>query len=401
MMEDASNRNPDPSATGPVPDRQPHILLVSVLFPPDQGGVEAAAGEFAAAFPRIGYRVTVATTTAGARASGLADVRVFPRDGFPGRVAAFAREIRPDLVFVNGLLLNGGMGFPFDAGAAPGMPVVYRSHGFNTAFRIHWRHPPFFGMPSLVRSFVRAVRNDHVLRRLSQVVFLDDRIGLFRNFDVLLSRWLHPRNVSVIPNSFESIRLPRPGRFRESFGVPAGRPMFLNVANYSALKGQCDVIRILRRHPEIDASFVFVGSVRNGVCEAAERLADGDPRIRVLSALPREAVVDAINACDAAFLFSTHEQQPLFLSEAMSCGKPWFCTDVGSVPAMRGGIVLRHRNGAFFVQAVRELLDSRRREELGAEGRSFWEANDSPDAVYPRWNRLLDDAILGRARHGY
>lgn len=401
MTADAPPRKPDPPAAGPVPDRRPHILLVSVLFPPDQGGVEAAAGEFAAAFPRMGYRVTVATTTAGARASGPADVRVFPLDGFPGRVAAFARDVRPDLVFVNGLLLNGGMGFPFDAGAVPGMPVVYRSHGFNTAFRIHWRHPPFFGMPSLVRSFVRAVRNDRVLRRLSQAVFLDGRIGLFRNFDVLLSRWLHPGNVSFVPNSFESVRLPRPGRSRESFGVPAGRPMFLNVANYSALKGQCDVIRILRRHPEIDAGFVFVGSVRNGVCEAAERLADGDPRIRVLSALPREAVVDAINACDAAFLFSTHEQQPLFLSEAMSCGKPWFCTDVGSVPAMRGGIVLRRRNEACFVRAARELLDSRCREELGAEGRSFWEANDSPDAVYPRWKRLLDDAIRGTACCGY
>ena len=401
MTEGAPNRKPDPSAAAAVPDQRPHILLVSVLFPPDQGGVEAAAGEFAAAFLRMGYRVTVATTTAGARAVGPADFRVFPRNGFPGRVAAFAREIRPDLVFVNGLFLNGGMGLPFDMDVAPGIPVVYRSHGFNTAFRIHWRHPPFFGMASFVRSFVRAVRNDRVLRSLSQTVFLDDRIGLFRNFDVLLSRWLHPGNVSFLPNSFESIRRSPPERFREAFGIPAERPMFLNVANYSALKGQCDVVRILRRHPEIDASFVFVGSVRNGVCEAAGRLAAGDPRIRVLAALPREAVVDAINACDAAFLFSTHEQQPLFLSEAMSCGKPWFCTDVGSVPAMCGGIVLRRRNGASFVRAVRELLDSRRREELGAEGLFFWKANYSPDAVYPRWKRLLDDVLSGHIGNRY
>ena len=68
---------------------------------------------------------------------------------------------------------------------------------------------------------------------------------------------------------------------------------------------------------------------------------------------------------------------------------------------MRGGIVLRRRNGDSFVRAVRELLDSRRREELGTEGLSFWETNYSPDAVYPRWKRLLDDVLSGHIGNRY
>ena len=400
MTEYVPDRNPDPVAAS-VLDRRPHILLVSVLFPPDQGGVEAAAGEFAAAFPRMGYRVTVATTTAGARVSGPADVRVFPRDGFPGRVAAFAREIRPDLVFVNGLFLNGGMGFPFDTDGASGTPVVYRSHGFNTAFRIHWRHPPFFGMATFVRSFARAVLNDCKFRRLSQNVFLDDIKGWGQNFDIALASLLHPKNVSFIPNSFTSVARRETNRFRERFGIPSGDLVFLNVANYCDRKGQVDAVRIIREHPELDARFVFVGSENNAFFSAAERLSAGDSRIRLLAGIPRDDVIAAINSCDVAFLFARQEQQPLFLSEAMSCGKPWFSTNVGSVSKMRGGIVLRRRNGDSFVRAVRELLDSRRREELGTEGLSFWETNYSPDAVYPRWKRLLDDVLSGHIGNRY
>ena len=47
------------------------------------------------------------------------------------------------------------------------------------------------------------------------------------------------------------------------------------------------------------------------------------------------------------------------------------------------------------------LLDSRRREELGTEGLSFWETNYSPDAVYPRWKRLLDDVLSGHIGNRY
>ena len=384
-----------------MPERKRRILLVSVLFPPDQGGVEAAAGEFAAVFPRMGYEVTVATVTRGACFPGEADVRVFPEEDFPARVGEFAREIRADLVFVNGLRLNGGMGLPFAMDVASGIPVVYRSHGFNTAFRVYWRHPPFFGMASFVRSFVRAIRNALVFRKLSQVVFLEDRIGVLRNFDVLLSRLIHPANVSFLPNSFSSLGCPGSNAFRERFGIPSGLPLFLCVANYSSLKGQCDAIRILRDNPGIDASFVFIGSSRNETCEIASKLAAGDPRIRVMAGLPREMVVSAVNASDSAFLFSRHEQQPLFLSEAMSCGKPWFCPDVGSVSDMRGGIVLRRRDARHFVRAVRDLLSPGRRQELGRAGREFWTANYAPEVVYGRWKCLLDDVIVGKAGSRY
>lgn len=378
-----------------------HILLVSVLYPPSQGGVEAAAVELADAFHRMGFRVTVATTSAGAVSRGSTTVRVFPRARFSEGVSSFARELRPDLVLVNGLFVMGGMTFPLDIGIATGIPVIYRAHGFNTAFQVHWDHPPFFGLPSFLRSFVRAFFNDAIFRRLTQNVFLDDAIGVFQNFDILIARLFHRRNLSFIPNSFDSLLRTGGSPFRERHGVSIDKPLFLCIANYCDRKGQVDVVRILRRHPELDAQFVFLGSEENESSAEARRLSAGDSRIRLLVGISRDDAVDALNACDAAFLFARQEQQPLFLSEAMSCGKPWFCTNVGSVSKMKGGVVLRHRNERCFLKAVQELLVPDRRRALGEEGRAFWRANYSPSVVYARWKRLLDDAIAGQAKNGY
>lgn len=380
---------------------QKHVLLVSVLYPPSRGGVEAAAGEFARILPMLGFRVTVATTTPQSEPADVLDVHVFPREGFSASVAALARTIRVDLVLVNGLFLLGDMGLPFDAVAAAGIPVVYRAHGFNTTFQFHWRHPPFFGIPSFFRSFWTAFKNDMKFAKLSQSVFLDSATGFFRNFDVLLAKRFHPKNVSFIPNAFTSLFCSLPNGFRRRFGLDPIRPLFLCVANYSELKGQEFAVDIIRRNPALHATFVFVGSKANEVFEKAKRRAGDDSRIKLLVDIPRAIVKEAVNACDVAFLFSTHEQQPLFLSEAMSCGKPWFCTNVGSVSKMKGGIVLRRRNERCFVDAAKKLLSEDIRQDLGAAGRAFWKANYSPDVVYDRWKRLLNDVIAGQATCRY
>lgn len=379
----------------------PRILLVSVFFPPDQGGVEAAAGEFARTLPKLGFRVTVATTTPQPIPDGKLDVHVFPHPGFSTNAAALARNIHADLVLVNGLLLNGDLSLPFDVVAAGRIPVIYRAHGFHTTFRFYWRKPPFFGLGTFLRSFIRAVRNAIVFRGLAQTVFLDNSIGVFNNFDILLARLFHSSNTSFIPNSFSSIQHDQMSGFRLKYGLAADKTFFLCVANYSDGKGQKDVVRILRRNPDIDAVFVFVGARNNDSFKAAAQLVENDPRIRLLVDIPRGDVIDALNACDAAFLYSRKEQQPLFLSEAMSCGKPWICTNVGSVSKMRGGIVLRRRDSRQFIRAVRELMNSERRNLLGSEGREFWTTNYAPEVVYARWKRMFDDIVRGRVKCGY
>lgn len=378
-------------------DSGKHILLVSVRFPPSLGGIQAAAEELAIRLSGLGFRVSVATTTFGASSCPKYEVFVLPNDFFDRHLDALIAKIHPNVIFLNGL--DDGRIVRLAASAL--IPIIYRAHGFNTAFQVYWKHPPFFGIPSFLRSVFRAISNDIVFRRLANNVFLDDSVGIFQNFDILLAKLFHRRNISFIPNSFDSVLRTEGSSFRERHGVPIDKPLFLCVANYCDRKGQVDVVRILRRHPELDAQFVFIGSEENESSDEARRLATGDSRIQLLVGVSRDDAVDALNACDAAFLFARQEQQPLFLSEAMSCGKPWLCTNVGSVSKMKGGIVLRHRNGRGFIKSVQELLDPERRRTLGEAGKAFWESNYSPTVVYVRWKRLLDDTIAGQAKNGY
>lgn len=375
-----------------------HVLLVSDRFPPTVGGIQAAAGELASAFARMGFRVSVATATP--QASSCSEYGVFhvAPEIFGAGVVDLAERLRPDVMVLNGHTPQTKYPVPVNG---TDVPFVFRSHGIATNFKIYWNRPPFFGFVSWLKRVFRAFCNAVEGRRLSQEVFLDGKKGFFQNFDVTLASVFHPRNVSFIPNAFESLSNSGVNDFRTRFGLDSAKPVFLCVANYCDRKGQVDAVRIIRRHPELDAWFVFVGSERNDTLDRVERLAGGDDRIRFLHGIARSDVVDAINDCDAAFLFARQEQQPLFLLEAMSCGKPWFCTDVGSVSKMKGGIVLRRRNERSFVDAVKTLLSADIRRTLGAEGRAFWEVNYSPNVVYARWKRLLDDVIAGRAKSGY
>ncbi len=373
------------------------LLLVSERFPPSSGGLQTAGAELASVFSSMGAEVVVATATQESSSCACYRVHSFDALHFPETVTGYAKEFRPDVVVLNGH--SAGSRYPFLLGKTE-YPVVFRSHGLAPSILSLRNGPPFFGAGTFVRTLFAIFRNAFSGRELAQEVFLDSRASLFHNLDTLLARLLHPGNCSFIPNSFESVRR-EGGGFRERYGIPSGVPFFLHVANYSSLKGQVDVVRCLSRHPGIRGTFVFVGSTENETYSEARYLANGDPRIRLLAGIPRADVVDAINDCDAVFLFSRRERQPLVLLEAMSCGKPWMSTDVGVVSKLRGGIVLRHRNERCFVSAIDVLSDSEVRNRLGRESLVQWKVEFSPGVVYDRWVRLLRDAAAGRIGHRY
>jgi glycosyltransferase involved in cell wall biosynthesis len=93
-------------------------------------------------------------------------------------------------------------------------------------------------------------------------------------------------------------------------------------------------------------------------------------------------------------LFATHEQQPLVILEAMSCHKPWICTNVGSVGEMKGGIVLKNRSPKHLLDALETMQNPLTRKRYGDEGFKQWRESYSPENVYARWDRLLDDIIV-------
>jgi glycosyltransferase involved in cell wall biosynthesis len=85
--------------------------------------------------------------------------------------------------------------------------------------------------------------------------------------------------------------------------------------------------------------------------------------------------------------------QPLFLLEAMSAGKPWVSTNVGSVSELRGGIISKVSTKNLTSNLLKLLNDKKLRKQLGKEGASQWVTEFSTDMVYDRWQDLLLSAI--------
>lgn len=376
----------------------PHILFVSVRFPPSVGGLQAAGKTLLAGFLSLGYRITLLTTTLETTSCPEFDViHAKNEKALREKVLQTISSICPDLVFVNGHQSHSI--YSVLPRKSP-IPVVFRSHGIDTTTIPAWHHPPFFGIPKILRNYAQAFYNVWVGRGFAQEVFLDKSYGITQNFDVLLADFLHPGNVSYIPNSSADLSLPA-STFRAMYGIPPHALLCLNVANYAVRKGQVDIVRILLQNPHLDVFFVFIGGCRNEMCDKVMLMAKEDKRILCLWNRPRREVVEAINACDIAVMFSRQEQQPLFLLEAMSCRKPWISSDVGSIRKMKGGIVLRKRSSRRLIRAIHEMEDPRTRAALGEEARRYWEQTANPETVFQRWKTLIEDVIQGHPRNGY
>ena len=93
-----------------------------------------------------------------------------------------------------------------------------------------------------------------------------------------------------------------------------------------------------------------------------------------------------------AVLGSRSEMQPIFLLEAMSEGKPWICTKVGSVDQLDGGIIYDHTKQGL-ANAMLRLSDSVQRQTMGTQGRQQWLEEFLPEIVYGKWDKLLRDLI--------
>ena len=133
--------------------------------------------------------------------------------------------------------------------------------------------------------------------------------------------------------------------------------------------------------------------------DAAERLVDEFPRLRVLIAGTgpeeerlralvraralesrvlllgfRRDVPDVLAALDVLVLSSDREGSPLAVMEAMAAGKPTVATRVGGVPDLledgEHGVLIPPRNPAALADALRPLLrDPRRAQALGRRAR--------------------------------
>lgn len=393
------------------------VMIFSPFFPPTSGGVSLAGYELARAFQARGGNVCVIAAKLDNTPETLTDIDFALLRLTPPRTLEEKSQTKerfqdawkshdPQVLILNGWGPVAAHGMThhmteaiIEVATENETPIIFRSHGFQTSMRFRLQSPPFFGLRQFHTAFKDITAWIKRCQRFSQIVFLSAQEGIFKNYDRRLASRLKLPNVSDIPNTFESIRLDH-NSFRERHCIQG--TLFVCIASFSLLKNQMGIIRSVRKSDVSGATFVFVGPEKNTYAVESENLAAKDPRFLFLYGLPREDVIEAQNACDCALLFSTHEQQPLVLLEAMSCGKPWICTDVGSVGEMRGGIVLGRRRSKDLIQAIKTMQDPETRVRFGREGYEQWVDKFSPESVYARWDKLLEDVAARKpVRGGY
>jgi glycosyltransferase involved in cell wall biosynthesis len=162
--------------------------------------------------------------------------------------------------------------------------------------------------------------------------------------------------------------------FRPLPGVTRAPARLLTTASADVpLKGLKFLIeayaRLLETRPALE--LVVIGKLREGPTAALiERLGVKD-RVRFISDLTRQAVVEAYAGATICVTPSLYEGFGLPAAEAMACGAPVVVTDGGALPEVvgPGGVVVPKGDAGALAGAIGALLDDPgRRADLAAAG---------------------------------
>lgn len=364
------------------------VLIVTYVFPPEEGGVGMAAYEMACSLSSLDWDIHVLTRPLDSPDESFRSHQYSPLTTLPDTLTkdsarlreyldGFLKDFRTDVIIYHSWA-DWCREELLDAARDSGIPFFLRSHGAATNFRSFFRfnYPPFFGLKKWLCSFFQIRRNIlNVCRKspLNRLVFLDPYGTLFKSFDYYCASRSKLAHYSCIPNTFPALK-----------NCPAGASM---------RKRQLLFIRHVKRSHLRHIIFLFLIPQHNAYAEQMEQAIGDDPRFRILYRLPRLEVEAAIMESDAVFLYSYQEQQPLSILEAMSCGVPWFAPDAGALSTLEGGIVLKNTSPSALEKAVESLTDEKTRKLLGNKGLRQWEACYAPNAVNQEWEQLLFSSI--------
>jgi len=383
------------------------ILVVSFTFPPNKDGVSEAASVMAQGFLENGWEVEVLTEALETPRSPAAydgllihEYRQSPGPaheiviGVEGiSYAAFLRNGRWDVIIFHAYASTLRKVLPLLEGIST--KKVFVSHGYNGLI---WdRMPEFpYGIPSLIRRFLRSILMFRWIHRFDRVVYLSETADFQAFYDHWIALKAGYRGRRVIPNGVSlSVRGEAPAEFRLLHGIPPGAFMLLCVANYSDRKDQAYAARAFRKAAIPGSVLVFIGSRFN---ECSERFREEDrPYVEAgapgtiiwLENQSRAVTLDALAASDLFLLSANHEAQPIVLLEAMREAKPWVARKAGCISTLEGGICVRSESemaGAI----LRLKADTALRDSLGKAGRK---------AVESRYNRqAYTDAYISLVR---
>jgi glycosyltransferase involved in cell wall biosynthesis len=233
------------------------------------------------------------------------------------------------------------------------------------------------------------------IQNLYALSVLSKEPRLLTGFDHWVGSHFECQNVVTIPNGVEKIES-SPLEFLESCPRAFNKHIVLCLANYCDRKNQLLALEVARQTGKEDIFFAFIGGEKNAYYRELEKRTQAwglEKRVALFHSVSRTFTESAIQACDIALMTSKWEMQPLFLLEAMSAGKPWICTNVGSVSELEGGVISKKSANALMSNLFKLLHGGNFRISLGKAGLNQWANEFSSTVVYDRWHNLLLSAI--------
>lgn len=239
-----------------------------------------------------------------------------------------------------------------------------------------------------VTSFVRAHGEDVYRDLFGEADLLIANCNHFRDRAVALGA--PPGRVRVIGSAIDCAAFSPPSRRsvdadRETYGEGRGDapPRLIAIGRLVPKKGFEDAIRavaeVAESIPGIRLEIVGEGPLRVAL-EALARELGADEAVRLVGALPHEAVVARLAAADALLAPSVtaasgDQDAPVnSLKEAMAMERPVIGTRHGGIPELieegRNGYLVAERDPAALAAAIRRLAAERTRwREMGEAGR--------------------------------
>jgi glycosyltransferase involved in cell wall biosynthesis len=361
------------------------------------GGAEMLLGQFAAAAPAAGIRLSVSClwelrgnpAAKPLRAAGIEPVVLDapPRLGLPALVMVrrHVADLKPDIVHTH----LGSAGFLGSLAARSlRVPSVASIHAISQPSDLRSRGLLKLGAAARRHGAARIITVSEAARQA-----------------YLARGWDSPDRVVAIHNGIDAV--PEPGA-----GAAVRRELRLDgdavvLGMFSALRAEkghdvaIGAFGLLRtRFPKLRMVIAGDGPMRAELSRLVQPLGDA-----IVMTGPRFDVMRLLDATDVYLQPSHADAFPTTLLEAMAASVPVVATDVGGIPE----IVVNDRTGVLInapptaeklAEAIGALLDDpRRRRDLAVAGRRRYEDRFTADP-WVRRTRALYDAVLSEVRAG-
>jgi glycosyltransferase involved in cell wall biosynthesis len=361
------------------------------------GGAEMLLGQFAAAAPAAGIRLSVSClwelrgnpAAKPLRAAGIEPVVLDapPRLGLPALVMVrrHVADLKPDIVHTH----LGSAGFLGSLAARSlRVPSIASIHAISQPSDLRSRGLLKLGAAARRHGAARIITVSEAARQA-----------------YLARGWDSPDRVVAIHNGIDAV--PEPGA-----GAAVRRELRLDgdavvLGMFSALRAEkghdvaIGAFGLLRtRFPKLRMVIAGDGPMRAELSRLVQPLGDA-----IVMTGPRFDVMRLLDATDVYLQPSHADAFPTTLLEAMAASVPVVATDVGGIPE----IVVNDRTGVLInapptaeklAEAIGALLDDpRRRRDLAVAGRRRYEDRFTADP-WVRRTRALYDAVLSEVRAG-